>query len=246
MKPMMSDPATGTRTTSQPSVLPAGDTSATSHRWKKARFVTRPISRSSARATQALRNPIPTAAADIGRSCQVVVKSPRWSEPSCSSRLSTPVIFCQSPLLMTLTPRSASRSRPRPARPASPDRGCPRGGGGRDEGVERPAERRRHRAQLRAMGVRQPREYRLGAPCEVHEHPPPVGPGPRPADQAPRLHAVDELDGGVVLDLQPLGEEPDGGVYPRGHALHREQELVLLRLETGRSGRAFAEALEPA
>src|SRR6266576_1877768 len=48
MKPMMSDPATGTRTTSQPSVLPAGDTSATSQRWKKARFVTRPISRSSA------------------------------------------------------------------------------------------------------------------------------------------------------------------------------------------------------
>src|SRR2546428_7064282 len=96
------------------------------------------------------------------------------------------------------------------------------------------------------MGVCQPREYRLGAPREVHEHPPPVGSSPRSADQASRLHAVDELDCGVVLDLQPLGNEPDRGVHPRGHALHREQELVLLRLETDRSGRAFAETLEPA
>ena len=62
-----------------------------------------------------------------------------------------------------------------------------------------------------------------------------------------RHHADEtrEQIGNIEKAFAALGEEPDGGVYPRGHALHREQELVLLRLETDRSGRAFDEALEP-
>ena len=63
-----------------------------SSRWKKKRLVKSPISRSSARATNALRTPMPTAIAEMGRTRQVVVKSPSSAGvgggPRCSRNIS--------------------------------------------------------------------------------------------------------------------------------------------------------------
>src|SRR5581483_11263490 len=82
MKPMMSPPPTGTSSSSQPRWLPAGVTRFVLRRWKKKRLVNSPISRSSARETNAASTPMPTARAAMGMTRVVVVKSPSSCERS--------------------------------------------------------------------------------------------------------------------------------------------------------------------
>ena len=61
-----------------PSVWAAGETAAVDQRWKKNRFVNRPMSRSSASATKALTAPTTIASSEIGMTRRLVVKSPTF------------------------------------------------------------------------------------------------------------------------------------------------------------------------
>ena len=79
MTPTIMAPATGTRITQGPSVWPSGVTSAVLSRWKKKRFVQKPMSASSAFATYAATTPMPMAKAEMTRTRGVVVKSPSSS-----------------------------------------------------------------------------------------------------------------------------------------------------------------------
>ena len=94
------------------------------------------------------------------------------------------------------------------------------------------------------MRDRQAREETLAARRETDQHLSPVGPVPRAADETARLHAVDQLDGAVVAELEALGEGPDRRSLPAGHAAHGEEELVLLGCQPGRARRPLAEAEE--
>src|ERR1017187_3908909 len=76
---MIRAPVTGTRISSQPKWLPAGETSIALQRPKKNRFVKRPISLSRANATKALTRPIKMAIPEMVIMRGVAVKSPSLS-----------------------------------------------------------------------------------------------------------------------------------------------------------------------
>lgn len=64
--------------------------------------------------------------------------------------------------------------------------------------------------------------------------------------EAECLEAVNQADGAVVGDLEPLGKFADGDPVAPGEAFDREERLILLGLETVRAGCPFAEAEEHA
>jgi len=68
----------------------------------------------------------------------------------------------------------------------------------------------------------------------------------RAADPTVRREAKAQFDGRVVADLETLGERTDRGLRFRRRAGDREERLVLLRLDSGRAGRAFAKIQETA
>jgi len=75
---------------------------------------------------------------------------------------------------------------------------------------------------------------------------PSVGLGAAAPNQAAVHESVDQLDGGVVSDLQALGQHADRR-HPRAlDALHLKQEQVLLRLEPRGPGHLFADPQEAA
>jgi hypothetical protein len=86
----------------------------------------------------------------------------------------------------------------------------------------------------------------LSARREPYEHAPAVALASNSPDEAAGLHAIDELDGAVVLDLQTLRQETDGRLPTFRHAFEGEKKLVLLRLKARRTRGSFAEAHEPA
>jgi len=65
----------------------------------------------------------------------------------------------------------------------------------REQRVEAPG-------QLGAMEHRLERQQGLAARGEPHEHVPTVVVGSSPTDEAASLHAIDQFDRAVVLDLQ--------------------------------------------
>jgi hypothetical protein len=69
---------------------------------------------------------------------------------------------------------------------------------------------------------------------------------PVPAHEAEGGQPVDELDDRVMPELELPGERADGGEAVRRQSLDREQQLVLLRLETRLSRLPFAERQEAA
>ena len=80
----------------------------------------------------------------------------------------------------------------------------------------------------------------------LHDDGASVGLGTAAPNQAAVDESVDQLDGGVVSDLQALGQHADRR-HPRAlDALHLEQEQVLLRLEPRGPGQLFADPQEAA
>ncbi len=57
-----------------------------------------------------------------------------------------------------------------------------------------------------------------------------------PLYQATLGGAPHEVDGAVMPDLQALGDDPDCGPFLWAERLEDEEELVLLRLNVGRTG----------
>ena len=64
-------------------------------------------------------------------------------------------------------------------------------------------------------------------------------------DQSARLHAVDQANGAVVANLQPIRQVGDGSSAAWSQAAQHEQQLVVLWFEAGRFGRVLAEGEIP-
>ena len=64
-------------------------------------------------------------------------------------------------------------------------------------------------------------------------------------EQSVKLHAVHQLDGAVMLDLQALGKHAHGSFLRARQSLNRQQGLMLLRLDAGGTRGLLAEIHEP-
>src|SRR5262249_44951020 len=105
---------------------------------------------------------------------------------------------------------------------------------------------REQRRELVLVRAREAREQRLAARRERELDLAPVLARTAAAQEAALLEAIGELDRTVVAQLQPLGEHADRRAPVEREALHREQQLVLLRGEPGGARRGLAEAQEQA
>jgi hypothetical protein len=113
--------------------------------------------------------------------------------------------------------------------------------------LQRVQQRRCGGLQLGAMLDRQVAQDALAGGSQRHEHAASIERILGAADQAARRGTIDQLDRGVGLDLEPLGDGADGGwMIGIRQAGHGEEELVLLGLESGGVGRLFAEVEEAA
>jgi hypothetical protein len=61
-----------------------------------------------------------------------------------------------------------------------------------------------------------------------------------------RGQAIDELNHGVMAELEPLRESTDRRRLPALEPLHLEQQQILLRLDAGGTGGSLANPQEPA
>ena len=57
---------------------------------------------------------------------------------------------------------------------------------------------------------------------------------------------IDQLNGAVMLELHAFRQNPNSRLEPAGETSYRQEELVLLRLDTGFSSGLFAETQEAA
>jgi hypothetical protein len=73
---------------------------------------------------------------------------------------------------------------------------------------------------------------------------PTVDIAPRTANQSLLFQAGGQLDGGVMPDLQPLGEIADRGFLDGRQTLDRSERLMLLRFKACCAGSSFAEIQE--
>ncbi len=69
---------------------------------------------------------------------------------------------------------------------------------------------------------------------------------PNAFDEAPMLEPIDQPHSTVVSDQQSVGEHPHSGAVGFGQGLDRQQELVLLGLESLFPGGVVAEVKKPA
>jgi hypothetical protein len=111
-----------------------------------------------------------------------------------------------------------------------------------DDSVQGVQQRRCGGPQLGAMLDRQVAQDALAGLGERDEHATSIERILGAANQVTRGGTIDELDRGVRLDLEPVGDGTDDGrVVGVRQSGQREQELVLLRLEAGGVGGLFAE-----
>jgi len=87
------------------------------------------------------------------------------------------------------------------------------------------------RRQLIDRVARDLPDDRLSGPSQAHHDLPPVAPALLPLDHAAPSQTVDQLDGGVVADLQALGQDSDVRHPAPGQALDLQQDEILLRLD---------------
>jgi len=106
--------------------------------------------------------------------------------------------------------------------------------------VQSPGESRRDDAKLVDAVPDEPAEKRFSMRRNVHDDVTPVSLGAFPPKKPALFHAVHQLDGAVMLDLQPFGEAADGWFLVGGQPAQRQQTHVLLRLESNRPGGLFA------
>ena len=78
----------------------------------------------------------------------------------------------------------------------------------------------------------------------MQQHLPAVRAGTLPPEILPALQPVDQLDDGVMAQLQALGNFADARLAVGGKAPEREHEHVLLRLKTRVAGGLLASIQE--
>ncbi len=80
----------------------------------------------------------------------------------------------------------------------------------------------------------------FGAPREAQENLPAILSPADSLQKAVRLQPVRQLNRAVMLDLQALGKQSDGGVAGSRQSFDRQQRLILLRLDSRRASGLFA------
>jgi hypothetical protein len=73
-----------------------------------------------------------------------------------------------------------------------------------------------------------------------------IGAAADAANQTSRFEAVEQLDEAVMLQMETLGEVADRGLAIGRSALDGEEQLVVLRLETGGASGLLAQIQEAA
>ncbi len=116
----------------------------------------------------------------------------------------------------------------------------------RQDGLQCGNEARASSTQFVSMHDRELLEQSSAASSKSEVDAPGIASAARAANPTVRRKAKTELDGRVVADLETLGERTDRGFQFRRRAGDREERLVLLRLDSGRARRAFAEIQETA
>jgi hypothetical protein len=112
--------------------------------------------------------------------------------------------------------------------------------------LERSDQSRLGRTQLIAVGQREFRQQLFAAGREAEPHFAPIGPIARAKNPAIRFEPAAEFYGAVMPDLEPLGQDPDGCFEPGRPPLDRQQRLMLLRFDPGRTRDSLAEVQEAA
>ena len=79
------------------------------------------------------------------------------------------------------------------------------------------------------MGGRKARDERLAVRGELEMHVAPIGRRASAAYEVAGRQAIDEPNGAVVPDAEPLGEHADGDLDRFRERREREQRLMLLR-----------------
>ncbi len=98
----------------------------------------------------------------------------------------------------------------------------------------------RAHTQLRNPVPHQPAQQLFSPRSHVYVHLAPVFRRPFAAEKPPLLHAVHQLDGTVVLDLQAFGQAANGWLLIRRQSAQRQHAHILLRLEANRPRRLLA------
>lgn len=93
--------------------------------------------------------------------------------------------------------------------------------------------------------AREPAQHAFARWPYTHDHLTPIAPVSAPLDHPAFDKAINQLNHGVMLDLQTLREHPDGCHVAPFEALDLQEDQVLLRLYTGRARGRFAYAQEP-
>lgn len=97
------------------------------------------------------------------------------------------------------------------------------------------------RIQFRLVRMRENLQQPFTALRDMKDHLAVIGPAARAADEPLGFEAVGKLDGGVMQNLQALGEYANGRLLSAWQALECEQRLMLMRLDPSRAGCLLAE-----
>ncbi len=111
-----------------------------------------------------------------------------------------------------------------------------------EKGVERLNEFRTNRAQLCLMGERELAQHLFSLWGEVDENPSLISLIPTALDETALNEPIDQLDGAMMRELEPLGQRADGRFPSLRQTLDGKEQLMLLGLKTRSSCRLLAEA----
>lgn len=84
----------------------------------------------------------------------------------------------------------------------------------------------------------------LGAPREAQENLPAIPSSADSFQKAMCLEPIRQFNCAVMLNLQALGKQADGGIRRNGQSFDGKQRLILLRLDSGGARSLFAQILE--
>lgn len=111
-----------------------------------------------------------------------------------------------------------------------------------EKGVERLNEFRTNRAQLCLMGERELPQYLFSLWGEVDKNPSLISLISTTLDETALNEPIDQLDGTMMRELEPLGQGADGRFPSLRQTLDGKEQLMLLGLKTRSSCSLLAEA----
>jgi hypothetical protein len=110
-----------------------------------------------------------------------------------------------------------------------------------DHSFESAEQRGTRGAKLRLMSQRKLAQKPFAAYGQPQQDLPAIRLTASAAQQAFCFHPIHQLDGAVMLNLQPLCKHADGRAQAHGQTLDREKSLMLSRRDAGSAGSPLAE-----